>query len=137
MKNFEIRARAFVKAVKESFPRFVKEDFFSDINVRVMVFVSGVIFVIMWIFAIVKFQPSEFLVPTRYNTFLGVTALGNWYQLYFLPLVLTFCVTLNLILANFTYQKDKMIAYILVGVNIFLSVVTLAAVVNFGLISGA
>lgn len=136
MKKLEIRTRALVKNFKEKIPRVTHEDFLADINIRVMLFVAGVIFVITWIFAIVRFQPSEYLVPTRYNTFLGVTALGNWYQLYFVPLILTFCIVINFFLGNFTYNRDKMIAYILVGSNIFLAASALAVVVNFGLISG-
>jgi hypothetical protein len=136
MKKIEIRTRAFTKNIKDKLPNFFNEAFLGDINIQVLLFVAGVIFVVTWIFAIVRFQPSDYLVPTRYNTFLGVTALGNWYQLYFVPLILTFCILLNFVLSNFTYKKDKMISYILVGSNIFLAISALAVVINFGLISG-
>ena len=136
MKKIEITSRAFLKNIKEKMPQIFKEEFLSDINVRVMFVVSGVIFVATWIFALVKFQPSDYMVPLRYNSFLGVTLLGNWYNLYFVPLILTFCIILNIILANFTYKNDKTISYILVGSNIFLAVSGLAVVINLGLISG-
>jgi hypothetical protein len=135
MKKIEIRTRAFTKNIKDKLPNFFNEAFLGDINIQVLLFVAGVIFVVTWIFAIVRFQQVIIWCQPGIILFLGSRPL-NWYQLYFVPLILTFCILLNFVLANFTYKKDKMISYILVGSNIFLAISALAVVINFGLISG-
>jgi hypothetical protein len=136
MRKFELFLRAFLKGKKEKMPKFLREEFTRDINVRVLFILFGIIFVIIWIFAFLRFQPSDYMVPVRYNTFLGVTQLGNWYDLYYVPVIMAFCALLNLVLANVIYTKDKMISYIFLGSNIFIAGSALAVVINLALISG-
>lgn len=136
MKNFEIRTRAFSKGLKEKLPNVFKLEFGQDINIRVMIVIFAILLSIIWIFSFIRFQPSDFMVPLRYNSFLGVTQLGFWYNLYSVPVFLTLCSFLNLVLAEVIYKKDRMISYILVGSNIFLAAASLAVVINLAFISG-
>jgi hypothetical protein len=96
-----------------------------------MLGVAGILMLTSWLVAVFRFQPSDFLVPVRYNSFLGVTELGNWYDLYYVPGVMTLCVVLNTLLGSVVYKKDKMIGYILLAANIFVSALAMIVVINF------
>lgn len=129
----------YLKDQKEKLKLFVPvafdRPFFRDLSVRIVLTVSGIIFLSVWILSLFKFQPRDFLVPIRYNSFLGVTALGNWYDLYRIPGIMTMCFVLNFILALATYKKDKMISYIFIASNIFIAVIALTITINFGIIT--
>jgi hypothetical protein len=58
--------------------------------------------------------------------------LGRWYQSYEMIVFFTLCVFLNIILGNVVYKKDKFLAYIVVSSNIFIALVVITLVVNFG-----
>jgi hypothetical protein len=85
---------------------------------------------LIWIYCFFSFTPTDYLVPLRYNSFLGVTSLGAWYQLYLVPLILLITYLINGFLASVAYKKDKLLAYILLGINIFTSVCGAAVVVS-------
>lgn len=130
----------FIKNIKENLkshlPKIFEQPFFSDFTNRVILGVSGILFLSTWLLALFRFQPSDFLVPIRYSSFFGVTQLGNWYDLYAVPLVMTFCIILNLLLGRTIYQRDKMISYIFVGSTAFISAISLVVVINFSIMLG-
>ncbi|MBW6431869.1 hypothetical protein K0A96_01640, partial [Patescibacteria group bacterium] len=57
---------------------------------------------------------------------------GRWYQSYEMVVFFTLCVILNIILGNIVYKKDKFLAYVIVSSNIFIALVVITLVVNFG-----
>lgn len=130
----------FIKDVKENvkshLPEIFGRPFLKDFVNRVLLAISGILASGTWVLAFLRFQPSDFLVPVRYSSFFGVTQLGNWYDLYTVPAVMTFCIALNLLLGYIIYQKDKMITYIFLGSTAFISAVSLIVVINFSIMIG-
>jgi hypothetical protein len=129
-KKFEIMWRNAISRMAERFPKIFGQEFLKDINIRVILGISGVLVLTTWLFAAFRFQPSDYMVPVRYNSFLGVTQLGNWYDLYYVPGIMSLCVLLNTYLGNVVYKIDKMVGYIMVGANIFVSGFALIVVIN-------
>lgn len=121
--------------LRSHIPKIFERPFFMDRYVQVVLGVSGLLFAATWIIALVRFRPSDFLVPVRYNSFLGVTQLGNWYGLYQVPLIMTLCLILNILLGNVIYKKDKMIGYIFAASGIFITVVALVITINFSILT--
>lgn len=130
----------FIKDIKENLkshlPKVLEYPFFGDFTNRVLLVLSSALLLAVWIVALYRFRPSDFLVPVRYSSFFGVTQLGSWYDLYAVPLIMTFCIFLNLFLGYTMYQKDKMISYIFVGSAAFISAISLIIVINFSIIIG-
>jgi hypothetical protein len=129
--RIEIIWRSIFKRSSERLLNILSREYLKDTNVRVMLGVAGILMLTSWLVAVFRFQPSDFLVPVRYNSFLGVTELGNWYDLYYVPGVMTLCVVLNTLLGSVVYKKDKMIGYILLAANIFVSALAMIVVINF------
>jgi hypothetical protein len=132
--RYEIVLRDFFKRLSTNFLSSIGREYFSDINVRVMLFIAGATLLATWLVAIFRFTPSTFMVPIRYNSFLGVTQIGNWYDLYYVPVVSTFCYFLNMCLGGVVYKKDKMVGYILIAASIFVAVFALIIVINFSIL---
>lgn len=122
--------------LKKKLPSFLKEEFLRDKANQGMLLVSLSLLLAVWVFSIFSFKVTDFLVPVKYSSFLGVTKVGNWYELYRIPVYLTVATAINLSLANLIYKKDRMITYILVGANIFLGMVSAVLVFNFSRLAG-
>lgn len=118
---------------KEKIFSFFRSPFFLDHAVQIMTFLSIVLVLSCWVVAFLRFQPSEFQVPLRYDNFLGVTKIGEWYLLYRLPAIALICFLLNLYLGDLIFQKDKMISYIFCGTSLMVSALSLIVIINFGI----
>lgn len=136
-KKHEIIIRDLTNRWKLKLTKLLNREYLSDINVRVMLTITGIIVLVVWLVAIFRFQPSDFMVPTRYNSFLGVTGIGSWYDLYYVPGVMSLCSLINFFLGSVLYSKDKMVSYIFVGANIFLSIIALIVIINFSILVNA
>jgi hypothetical protein len=130
MANLKITVKALVRRTTDNLKKLPSEEFVKDFTIRSLAVIGLILLVIIWIFSILSFPPADYLVPLRYNSFLGVTALGAWYQLYAVPLILIFVYILNIFLAHTAYEKDKMVSYILMGTSLFVIVCGGAVVVN-------
>jgi hypothetical protein len=129
-KKFEIILRNTAARIAERSPKIFGREFLKDTNIRVILVITGVLILTTWLVSLFRFQPSDYMVPTRYNSFLGVTQLGSWYDLYYVPGIMTLCFFLNTYLGNVVYKIDKMVGYILLGANIFVSGLALIVVIN-------
>lgn len=137
MKKYDVILKSKIQENLAKLPQLFEEDFLRDKPNQGMLLATVIFFSAVWIFAIVEFRVSDFLVPIRYNSFLGVTQVGSWYELYRTPIFLTFCIIINLLLGNLMYKKDRMVTYILIGTNIFLGFVAAILVFNFARLTGS
>lgn len=135
IKKIEIGLRAKFKPHKEAVLKHIKNSFFRDIITQLLLIPSVFLLLAAWILSIYYFRATEYLVPLRYNSFVGVFSLGNWYDSYIIPAILTTCFAANVFLGKKIYEKDKFLGYILVATNIFLAIVATVVIVNFGKIS--
>lgn len=134
--KFNIITKNWLKRLKEKILGILAEDFLKDSPVRILLFWSVVLSAVTWLVALLSFAPSSYQVPVKYNSFMGVTELGNWYELYRVPLALLACLFLNIVLASFLYRKDKMVSYIILGSLIFLSIASLIVTINLRMMLG-
>lgn len=135
IKKLEINLRAKFNPRKDALLRHVKNPFFRDTVTQLLLIPSILLLLAAWVLSIYYFRVSEYLVPLRYNSFIGVISLGHWYESYLMPLLLTTCFIANIILGKKIYEKDKFLGYILVATNIFLAIVAIVIIVNFGKIA--
>lgn len=137
IKKIDLKIRAKLNPIQERIFSHVKSPFFRDITTQLLAIPGIVLVIVAWILSFYYFRASSYEIPTRYSSFLGVTSLGYWYDLYQIPFFLTLSVVLNVFLANSLYKKDKFISYILVSTNVFISIVTLAVIISFGILVNA
>ena len=130
MASIKIHLNTAKSNIGRTLVRLLSEEFLRDTTVRVIGGVGFALLALIWIYAIFSFAPTDYLVPLRYNSFLGVTLLGSWYQLYFVPGILLLLALLNGILASITYSRDKLVAYSLLGITVFTNICGAAVVVS-------
>lgn len=132
IKKIELNIRARINPIRDKALGHIKSSYFRDTATQLLLIPSVSFMLIAWIMALYFFRISDYLVPLKYNTFLGVINLGHWYELYQLPIFLSICFPVNVLLAKAIYDKDKFLAYILTASNIFLTLVSLVTIINFG-----
>jgi len=111
---------------------FTGSPYFRDITTQLILIPTLGLFLTVWVLSFYYFKVTHYLVPLRYSSFLGVFELGQWHRSYELPLFFSLCFLLNLILAGTIYKKDKFLAYILTASNIFIALIVLTVIINFG-----
>jgi hypothetical protein len=134
MSKTKITSKVILEKAVGSVLSFFKEDFLKDSVVRILIAVFAILFTISLFLVASRFIPGDYYIPLKYNSFLGVTKIGKWYEVYRLPLILATCFGINTFLADKIYQKDRMITYILLGTNIFIGVTAIIAIYNFGVL---
>jgi hypothetical protein len=135
IKKIEIGLRARFTPQREAILKHIKSKFFRDVITQLLLIPSIFLLLAAWVLAIYYFRASEYLVPLRYNSFVGVYSLGNWYDAYIIPVVTTTSFVANVLLGKTIYQKDKFLGYILLATNIFLAIVGIVVIINFGKIN--
>lgn len=132
LKKIELRFRAITTSFGEGLLRFFKNDFFKDISVQLLLIFSGIFLVFSWIVSLYFFEQSDYLVPLRFSSFIGFFELGQWYRLYELTFFYSVIVFINFFLATVIYKKDKFLSYIFLASNLFISLIVLMLIYNFG-----
>lgn len=66
-------------------------------------------------------------IPLHYNVYFSIDLIGNWYQLLIIPFFGLMVLVVNFILAMFTYLKEKMLSYFLVGSALVIQILLLFA----------
>ena len=137
MNKIELYFQSRVTELKKSIPNFFEDRYFKDRVVVGILILSGIIFLLTWVTSFMRLHLNEFMVPVRYNSFIGVTELGSSASVYRIPIIFTFCFILNIVLSRVVYRKDKLIGYVLCGTNIVIGILTLVLIINFSRIVGA
>jgi len=76
----------------------------------------------IWAFLYFKFSPfgnSENILPLHYNIYFGIDFVGEWKKVFVIPMVGIFFITINFLIADIIYLRDKIIGYFLVGTGLF------------------
>lgn len=128
--KIQILFRVYTKKVKSKILSWFSEAFLRDSIVRAMLFLGALLICVIWLVAIFRFGPSDYQLPIRYNSFLGVTELGRWHDLFRVPLYTIVSYFINTFLADRVYAKDKMVSYIFLGINFFVMISALLVVIN-------
>ena len=74
-------------------------------------------------------RPIDLPIVLHYNVYLGVDVIGDWWQVYFLPIISNLFLLINTILAHFFYQKkERLAAYIFLLASFFVQAGILIAI---------
>lgn len=136
MNKIDIYFKSQILKLKETILKSFSDNYFRDNIIRYILIFSGLMLIIVWGLSLFYFKISSYMVPIKYNSFFGVTSLGSWYDLYRLPIFLTLVTFLNTFLSKSIYKKEKIISYILTSTNIFIGVITIILIINFGKLLG-
>lgn len=110
---------------------FFKNDFFKNKIIAWLFFVSLAVNILEWILLKIFVQPVDFPIIMHYNVYFGVDLLGNWKQVFILPLVGIILFIINLVLAIHFYNlKERIASYLLLIAVLMLQLSLLVASVS-------
>jgi hypothetical protein len=132
IKKIDLNFRAKVNPFFERILGHVQSPYFKDTVTQLFIIPTVILFLAAWIFSLYYFRATKYLVPLKYSSFLGVFELGRWYQSYEIIFFATICVFINFFLANVIYKKDRFLAHVITASNIFISLVVITIIINFG-----
>ena len=99
---------------------FFGQEFFRSHLVQWIII--GTIFLALAVWGVLIFyiRPVDLPIVLHYNVFLGVDIVGEWWQLYFLPIISDIFLITNTTLAYVFYQKkERLAAYIFLLASFF------------------
>lgn len=96
---------------------------FILINFIISIFLNFVLFFLIFL----KIRPSSEPIALHYNIYLGIDLIGNWYKIYFLPLLGLIILLVNTLLAYYILKKERILAYFLVSASTFAQIILLVA----------
>ncbi|MDD3678977.1 MAG: hypothetical protein PHT36_01900 [Patescibacteria group bacterium] len=132
IKKIDFNFRAKINPLIERLGSHIRSPYFKDTITQLFILPTLALSLASWIFSLYFFKVTKYLVPLRYSSFLGFSRIGKWYESYELVIFMTICVLINLFLANVVYKKDKFLAHIITASNIFITLVVITMIINFG-----
>lgn len=102
---------------------FINKDRFVKFN-----FISALVLNILNI-GLVYYNFSRFLVGQtesvvlHYNIYFGIDKIGDWQNIYYLPLIGFFIIVINLLLSYWLHFYDKLISYFFLFIALFCQII--------------
>ncbi len=85
--------------------------FFKDKYILTHLIISGLLWLFSLLFLYFKIQPQAEPLALRYNIYIGVSLIGPWYYVFFIPLIGLLVILINFVLAYLFYLRIKLISY--------------------------
>lgn len=104
------------------YPSFLKDKF-----VKINLFLSLGINVALWLWLLWQTKDFSGHIPLHYNIYFGIDYLGPWYALFYLPLIGLIFLIFNLSIGAFSFEREKMLGYFLLGSSSFSQLILLVA----------
>lgn len=102
-----------IEKIKLKISGHVQEFFKSHIAIWLLI-LSFLVNMINWIILWIWIEPVEFPIILHYNVYFGVDSVGDYRQVYILPLIGLILFLINLFLAMYFYaQKERIASYVL------------------------
>jgi len=114
--------------------KFLENPYREDRLVKVNLLISLIVNIITWAALYVKLSPFSYLneygqIYLHYNIYFGIDNIGNWYNVFIIPILGLFFIVFNNILALIFYLEDRLISYFLVFSQTLLQLVLLIAAI--------
>lgn len=110
---------------------FLAHDFFQNNIVRWLSGMSLVVNLAIWIGLKVFIKPVDLPIILHYNVYFGVDMLGNWTQVFILPVLGLILFLINFSLAiHFYEQKERIASHILLMATMMLQLSLLVAAIS-------
>lgn len=82
--------------------------------------------VFLWVLIIVKFKPTDQLVPLHYNVLEGVDWRSGWYFIFIAPIFGLFFYVINLFLAIYSFPARKLAGYMMLFASIIVQIILIS-----------
>ncbi len=80
---------------------------------------SFVLNVFSWLWLLIRIRPQKELIFLHYNILFGVDLIGEWWKVFYIPLVGLIIIFANALLGWLFFNSDKFIARLLNFVSLF------------------
>jgi uncharacterized BrkB/YihY/UPF0761 family membrane protein len=95
--------------------------------------VAVVIFNIIWALSNVK--QTEIQIPIRFSSLTNFDQLGNWYQLYEIPIIAAIIAAANFALANLLHRRNRLVSIFLMMAALMCAILSTAILIGFTVIN--
>ena len=110
---------------------FFAKDFFRSGYVHWALICSILLNFLDWGLLAYFIKAVDFPIILHYNVYFGVDLIGDWWQVYFLPLVGVMVIGVNLALGLFFYQqKERIVTHVLLLASTIVQVIITIGVIN-------
>ncbi len=92
-----------------------------------------VIFNIIW--ALSNIKQTEIQIPIRFSSLTNFDQLGNWYQLYEIPIIAALIAAANFALANLLHRRNRLVSIFLMMVALMCAILATAILMGFTVIN--
>lgn len=92
-----------------------------------------VVFNIIW--ALSNIKQTEIQIPIRFSSLTNFDQLGNWYQLYEIPIIAALIAGANFALANLLHRRNRLVSIFLMMVALMCALLATAILMGFTVIN--
>ena len=100
----------------------VAKPYWKDKQIMGILFLSALLNIFIWIFLLQNQKENTHPVILHYNLFFGVDYLGDYKNIYLIPLSGLIIIIVNSILGHLLYLKEKLASYFLVFIIFIIQV---------------
>ena len=100
----------------------------KDKYLRVVFGIGFLIFLITVVFSLVKFLNFNDILIIHSDAFRGIDVVGSKFQVFGILVSASAMMVVNLLLANFVYQRERFLSYLFSFVNLILSILFLIVI---------
>ena len=123
-------------APQSGFKSFFAQEYFQSHIVVWLLILSLVANVINWLSLRIWIKPVDFPIILHYNVYFGVDLIGNYGQVFVLPLIGLILFVVNVALSMYFYeQKERIASYILLIATLMIQLSLIVASVSIILIN--
>lgn len=92
----------------------IARPYWKDKQIMTIFSLSVLLNIIIWIFLIQNQKENSHPIILHYNLFFGVDRLGNYEEIYLIPIAGLIIIIVNSILGHLLYLKEKLAVYFLI-----------------------
>jgi len=124
------------KTLKQKLSGFFSQEFWRSALVQWILIGTLFLDLASWGIIVYYIRPVDLPIVLHYNVYLGVDVIGDWWQVYFLPIISNVFLIVNTILAYTFYQrKERLAGYIFLLASFFVQAGTLIAISGLTMIN--
>ncbi|MFA5777446.1 MAG: hypothetical protein WC906_03345 [Parcubacteria group bacterium] len=132
----EKRIAGIKKISSRSIAGFFGQEFWKSSLIHWLLIGTLFLDAVSWGLLIFYIRPIDLPMVLHYNVYLGVDIIGDWWQVYFLPIISNLFLLVNTILAYLFYQKkERLAAYIFLLASFFVEAGILIAIAGLLMIN--
>ena len=117
------------KGLKAKLKSFFSQEFFASGLVHWVFIGSFILNAVNWGLIAFFIRPVDFPIILHYNVYFGVDVIGDWWQIYYLPIIGLLILAANTLLGYLFYQqKERIVAHLLMLATFIVQIAILVAV---------